>query len=225
MVLRKFMGIFAITLIIGAASLAMAGVPDVENCTSSRAYTGPEKLMLLVVPGGFADATFETAWVFITPNGSAQPQVTQDATISVTVKDGALPVPQIIELYPFEDIWLVCPGVGAELGLMPCAGGNSADFATDEIGYTEFNNPVTGGGQSTGATSVVINGNALPNTVDVGYLSPDINGDGLVDLVDFQQFVVDFTGTYNFQSDYFYDGVVDLIDFQKFASWFAWGCI
>ena len=79
MVLRKLMGIFTITLIVGAASLAMAGVPDVTQCTATRAYTGPEFCVLFNVPDGNGNAFTDAVKV---GGGVA------DATITLIVKDG-----------------------------------------------------------------------------------------------------------------------------------------
>jgi hypothetical protein len=229
------MGIFAITLIIGAASLAMAGVPDVNNCTATRAYTGPEKLVVEVVPGGSADNPIDEAVVFVpaqpNPPGTGVTQTIQDGTITVTVMDGAVP-PVAIVNYPRQDVWLVNTGNPGEAGLLPCTGGATADDETDVNGVTEFRNPVSGGGYTTALTTVIINGNAVPGTINLSFNSPDSNGDGFINGIDLQAFSADFYGyalvpppsTYNFRGDLFFDGVVTGADLQNFASHFGKTC-
>lgn len=234
------MGIFAITLIIGAASLAMAGVPEVTNCTASRAYTGPEKLIVRVVPSGDAFAPIDEAVVYVAPQpnppGTGATQTIVDGTISVYVYDGTVnpspPHGQPIANYPAEDMWLACPGIGLEPGMVPCLGGASADAPTDGAGLALFANPISGGGFSTGPTTVIINGNPVPGTVDVSYNSPDTNGDLVINGIDLQAFTADFYGyaqvpapsTYNFRSDFYFDGVVTGADLQNFASHFGKTC-
>jgi hypothetical protein len=226
MVVRKFMGIFAITLIVCSASLVMAGIPDASQCDSNR-LEGGAKAILLVVPGSAADQPFDTAVVI--GNDFPAPQVFINATIQVTVRDG---LGVAIANYPFEDIWLECPASGnppgdtdIHVGLSACVGGATADFSTDVAGYTEFNNPPFAGGQSWGQTRVVVNGNGLSNTVDVSYVSPDLNGDGVVNLIDLADFTEDyFDSAYHFRSDLFYDNVVNLIDLPKMAQYYTSTC-
>ena len=61
MVLRKFMGIFTITLIVCSASLAMAGIPDASMCSSTRVDLGGVKAIVFIVPGSAADHPFDMA--------------------------------------------------------------------------------------------------------------------------------------------------------------------
>jgi hypothetical protein len=209
MVLRKLMGIFTITLIIGAASLAMAGVPDVTQCSTSRAYQGAEYAVLRCLPNGGGEPF--TAAV-------AQGGGTVDATISVIVRDGA-GVP--IVLYPFEDIWLE----SADGGLSACAGGATANFSTDALGYTEWAVPLQAGGWSFGSTFVVINGNQVPQALAVGFNSADLDGSGAVNLSDVQAFASDYySGGYVFRSDLLFDSLVNLSDIPKMASGYGAEC-
>ena len=209
MVLRKLMGIFTITLIVGAASLAMAGVPDVNQCETDRAYQGAEYAVVRCLPNGGGEPF--TAAV-------AQGGGVVDATISVIVKDGA-GVP--IVFYPFEDIWLE----SADAGMVACAGGANANGSTDANGYTEWVNPLRAGGSSFGSTQVVINGNAVPQALAVGYNSADLDGSGVVNLSDVQFFATDYYAiSYVFRSDLFYDGIVNLSDIPYMASGYGASC-
>jgi hypothetical protein len=220
------MGIFAITLIVCSASLVMAGIPDASECDSNR-LQGGAKAILLVVPGSAVDHPFDTAVEIGHPFPAAQ--VFIDATIQVTVRDG---FGVAIANYPFEDIWLECPAGGnppgdsdTHVGLAACIGGATADVSTDVAGYTEFKNPPFAGGQSYGQTRVVINGNGLDNTVDVSYTSPDLNGDGIVNLLDLADFTFDyFDSVYHYRSDLFFDSTINLLDLPEMAQYYTSAC-
>jgi len=203
------MGIFAITLMVGAASFAMAGVPDLDQSTSSRAYTGPETAVMFNMPnaGGsaFADARILTGAV--------------DATITLTLNDG-LGVP--IANFPFEDMWLE----SADGGLVPCTGGSAADFNTNVSGVTSWNVPMSAGGSSQALTLVMISGAALTSSAGeaISHNSADINGDGVVNLSDIPTFVGDLNGAYNFRSDFAFDGTVNLSDVVKMSAAIGASC-
>jgi hypothetical protein len=203
------MGIFTITLIVGAASLAFAGVPDVTQCSTSRAYQGAEYAVVRCLPNGGGEPF--TAAV-------AQGGGIVDATISVIVRDGA-GVP--IVFYPFEDIWLE----SADGGMVACDGGANANGSTDANGYTEWVNPLQAGGASFGSTNVVINGNAVPQALAVGFNSADLDGSGAVNLSDVQFFASDYySGGYVFRADLFFDGAVNLSDIPYMAAGFGAVC-
>jgi hypothetical protein len=209
MVLRKLMGIFAITLIVGAASLAMAGVPDVTQCSATRAYTGPERTVLLNVPDGNGNPF--TAAVKV-GGGVA------DATITLIIRDGA-GVP--IANYPAEDSWIE----SVDGGMVACLGGAVADLNSDVDGVTRFQNPLQAGGSSQADTRVLINGNALANTLGVGFNSPDLDGSGAVNLTDVQFFAADFFDvSYKFRSDLFFDNIVNLSDIPPLAATVGSSC-
>ena len=221
------MGIFTITLIVCSASLAMAGIPDASMCSSTRVDLGGVKAIVFIVPGSAADHPFDMA-VEIGHPFPAQ-QVIIDGTIEATIRDGA---GIAIANYPAEDIWLENPaGVNAPgdsdvyTGLVGCIGGVIADQSTDVAGFTLFQNPKFGGGQSYGQTRVVVNGNGLDNTVDVSFNSTDINGDGVVNLIDLQNFTADFFDAgYHFRSDFFFDEIVNLIDLPEMAKFYGSIC-
>ncbi len=209
MVLRKLMGIFAITLIVGAASLAMAGVPDVTQCSATRAYTGPERTVLLNVPDGNGNPFTDAVKV---GGGIA------DATITLIVRDGA---GVAIVNYPSEDAWLE----SVDGGMVACLGGATADASTDVNGSTQFQTPLQAGGASLADTRVLINGNALANTLPVSYNSPDLDGSGAVNLTDVQFFAGDFFDvSYSFRSDLFFDNVVNLSDIPVLAATVGSSC-
>lgn len=200
------MGIFTITLIVCAASLATAGVPDVNECSATSAHAG-------------------FAVLYNVPNGNGNPFTaavggggTVDATITVVVNDGT---PAPIANYPFEDIWLE----SVDGGMVACTGGATADASTDALGVTDFQTPLQAGGFSLADTRVLINGLAIPGTVALGYNSPDIDGSGAVNLTDVQLFAGDFFDVaYNFRSDLFFDAVVNLSDLPLLAAAIGAAC-
>lgn len=205
MVLRKIMGLVACALIVGAASLATAGIPDLTNSTATRAYTGAETLSLFSTPEG-GGKPFTECFVV---NGAG---AVQDGTITLVVNDG-LGVP--VQIFPFEDMWI---GAGGTPGLVSCAGNLTADQSTDVTGTTFWVNALFAGGFSTETTRVYINGDELTNPAYIGGLAinhntPDINADGVVNLSDSGFFASDlFTGPYNYRSDYNADGSINLSD-------------
>ena len=70
------MGIFMITLLVGAASFATAGVPDLAQSTAARAYLGPETAVLFNAPNGGGSAFTEAVtgwsnWILASPSAPA----------------------------------------------------------------------------------------------------------------------------------------------------------
>ena len=206
MVLRKLMGIFTITLIVCAASLAIAGVPDVTQCSATSGHAG--FAVLMNVPNGNGNP--------FTAAGSGSGSI--DATITVVVNDGT---PAAIANYPFEDIWLESIGGG----MVACTGGATADASTDALGMTQFQTPLQAGGSDFGNSIVLINGIAIPGSVALGFNSPDIDGSGAVNLTDVQIFAGDFFAAgYNFRSDLFFDSIVNLSDLPLLAAAIGASC-
>ncbi|MDX2472329.1 MAG: hypothetical protein QNL91_01345 [Candidatus Krumholzibacteria bacterium] len=59
----------------------------------------------------------------------------------------------------------------------------------------------------------------------ISYNSPDINGDGVVNLTDVPLFAGDFHGgAYDFRSDFHYDGIVNLSDVVHMAQGLGSSC-
>lgn len=196
MLLRKFMGLAVCALIIASASAAVAGIPDLDLSSAARAYTGSEVLSLMSLPNG-AGKAFNQAFL---PGGSEA-----DATITLTLLDG-LGAP--IANFPFEDMWIEA----ADGGLVSCGGNAVANFNTDAAGQTQWANPLFAGGFSVAACLVKVNGDALAYDAQISFNSPDISGDGVVNLTDAGYFSQDRSGAYNYRSDFNNDAVVNLTD-------------
>lgn len=179
------------------AGNALATIPDLSNSY----YTfdpAAEGATVLVRPDG-SGAFFDEAR---DPSGN---QV--DATITLyLIDESGIP----IYLYPFEDLWLE----SAAGGLSLCPGGTVADHSTDQLGSTDWRNPLRAGGCSFGeGTYIMISGspmNWLP-PVPVDFVSPDITGDLVVNLPDIVAFS-QALGSDDPCADFNRNGQVDLTD-------------
>jgi len=205
MVLRKLTGVFSIALVIGAATFAVAGVPDLFLSTASTAAGVGVTPVMYNLPNGLG-ATFAQAR---TTTGVV------NATITLTVLDGGM-VP--VANYSANDMWLQpVAGVG---NFNACTGGTTADLNTNASGVTTWAAPLRAGGWSTNNTQIIINGAALTSNTGLvlRHNSTDINGDGAANLADIPLFAADFYGSYAFRSDLQYDGLVNLSDIPRLVS-------
>lgn len=205
------MGVLCVALLVGAASFAVAGVPDLGLSTATRAYTGGETLSLWNLPDGDGNS-FENC--FLPGGGNA------DGTVTVVLKDG---LGAFVENYPFEDVNLDCDD-GTQAAV-PCPGGATSDFNTDEFGETEFRTPLQSGGWSL-ANSVVLIAGAPLTSGDVALTmnSSDISGDGDVNLTDVAMFSPVFYGAYSYMADFNNDALVNLADVARLATGFGKSC-
>lgn len=191
-------------MVLGLAGVATAGIPDETNSTASAANAG----VVLMTPASTGNAISD---------GRQLPGTPVDCTITVTVLDaGMLPVAN----YPFQDIYVDDAGGG---GMVLCQGGSVADADTDNSGVTTISGIIGGGGFTT-SSQVYISGTPLAGpALAVGFNSPDIDPNLVVDIADFSQFGIDF-GSTQFRSDLVYDGSVDLADFSAFGLTFGQSC-
>jgi hypothetical protein len=189
----------ALPLVTVEVTQAQTGGWDLwELSYAERAYTGPETAVVMVLPDGSGAALTNAAIV-----GS-----TVDASITLYLLDWAMaPVAN----FPREDMWIE----SADGGLAMCAAGTIADANTNANGEAFWVQPLRAGGASEALTVVMINGAALVSGAGlaISFNSPDINGDGVVNLTDVTLFTTDFYGgVYAFRSDFHYDWSVNLSD-------------
>ena len=212
MVLRKLTGLFVCTLILGAASFAMAGIPDLGNSEATMPnYAETGALFLFNLPNGDG-SSFDNAQK---TDGSIA-----DATIEVVIRDGNN---DVIAGFPAEDLWLE----SGDGGMVPCVGGTTADGDTDENGVTHWANPLNAGGHSTATCYVMISGDAITSAGSdfaLKFNSADMNGDGVVNLADVGSFSTVFYGTYEFSADFYADGVLNLADVGRLATGVGGSC-
>jgi len=202
MVLRKLVGLFACALIVGIASFATAGIPDLFESTADAA-SGNTVVSVFNLPNGqgaaFTEALDGTGMV--------------DATINLILLDGNT---DPVANFSREDLWLE----SADGGMIPCMQGSIARFNTNVDGETEWSLPLGAGGYSEDLCQVVVNGDALTSSagMPIHFNSADLTGDGAVSLADVAVFSGDFySGDHPYRSDFTYDGVVTLADVGKLA--------
>lgn len=187
-----------------AAGATMACVPDLDQSIVTWGLGAGQSATLLVLPDGSGPA-FTAARI---PGG-----MTVDATIQMTLIDSC---GYPICCFPREDMWLE----SQDYGLVLCAGGSIADHNTNQYGQTEWTLPLKAGGHSQAACQVLVNGMALPGSValPLHFVSPDLNGDRDVSLIDLVVFAEAYFGAYTFAADLRADGVIDLSDIPVLAA-------
>ncbi len=157
------------------------------------------------------------------PSGDGDRLDSQGATITVVARDClARPMPGI----PAEDFWLMgCNNPG----LVLCGGSLSinADSPTDAEGRTTISGQLAAGGCDSTGIWVIVQGVVVSDFITgssacfpIISVSPDINGDCLVDVIDLGLFSQSYTSPphhYLNCLDYNCDGVIDLVDFSLFS--------
>ncbi len=201
----RFGFLFLLLVMAGSAQicLAITGVPSLDLSEANIAYSGPGVPSLMVVPDGsgnpFTEAHDETGAVV-------------DATITMYLRD---PQGDPIVNFPLEDLWLETD----DDGLVPCTWGPNPDNHTDINGMTQWTQPVFAGGHSQGPVFVMINGSRMTSNagLPLRFNSPDINGDGIVNLSDTGVLASDYYIGYQFRSDFNGDGQLNLSDVGLYA--------
>lgn len=205
--------LFFALLIVPITSLATSGVPDFSNCYATCAYS--DHVSLLVVPDRSGQLFTEASARDLAGDGPI------DATITLTLLDyNGNPIVQ----YPAEDVWLET----SLSGMTACYGGfhAHADGPSDQNGVMTFTSALFAGGFSSVGEQLVILINGMPlfgYNMDIMVNSPDIDGNGVVDLSDIVLFAGDMSG-YNFRSDFHQDGVLNLVDVVIMAGSVGAGC-
>jgi hypothetical protein len=159
-----------------------------------------------------------TGTLLIVPDGSGNTLAAIGAVVTVTVLDsGGAPIAG----YPFQDIYLDDAGT-AEISL--CQGGSTADGNTSAAGVATISGGISGGGFTQVGLQVKLAGVAIGSALGINAVSPDLNGDLVVNLADFGDFGVDFKSGYAFRSDFDSNLTTNLGDFGIFGSAFGESC-
>lgn len=164
--------------------------------------------------------------LLVCPQGDGDRLGDVGATITIAVYDAVgTPVTGI----PGQDYWLI----GWNNTLILCGGSMSsnADAPSDANGVVTMSGPIAAGG-SDEALRAVAQGFIIADESCLGdkYLavrvaSPDINGDLIVDIIDFSLFGAAWPPhPYDERMDYNGDGVIGLIDFSLFGMHFLHSC-
>lgn len=135
----------------------------------------------------------------------------------------------VISVRVTDELGNVLSGVPAENlalrttlgGLLTCVDGAIADGPTNGSGITTFTLPVAGGNHSRPSagerTRVYVDGVAMSPSFNVGFNSPDANGDLQVSLADIPPFATAYFGAYDYAFDFRWDGDVNLSDVALLA--------
>lgn len=156
--------------------------------------------------------------LLVTPAGTGPTLADLGVTITVHALTATGPVAD----FPREEVSLVSLGGGT---FTPCAPGITADAGTDASGTTTITGAMVGGGWTEGDVVVALSGVPLAGQpLDLRLVSPDFDGNRVVDLADVAQFTVDYTGAYAWRSDLEPDGTLDLADIGVFAAHLGESC-
>lgn len=217
MVLRKLVGVFTITLILCGASIAAAGIVDLQESTAAAATAG--SLSLFCLPSGLG-SPFADGYVYGGTGGAGSVVVAADCTVTLTLRDtDGVAIPN----FPFEDVWMEWAD---ETNLFVCVGGTTCDANSDEFGVTTWDNGLQIGGWSDSLASVMVNGDALTSgTIPLSINSADLNVDGIVNLVDVGRFSTAFSAAVvDYAADFACDGRMLVSDVSKMAQGVGAGC-
>lgn len=190
---RRLVGLAAILLMLLCGGTAMAGVPCAGTSTVAPAGNGPCAPDAAVCPAGDLDIM----------------------TVTVVVRDcyGTPLAGQTVMVYPVVvgGAVCICPGEDSKtVGPTDATGTTYAHFSRlGGCGLVDFYGEVS---------SVV-----LGPSIAVSLVSPDIDGDCTVNLVDFGAFALSYL-TADPCCDYDCDGIVNLVDFGTFALHYLHAC-
>lgn len=190
-------------MVFGAASLATAGIPSELTSTAASA----------------------SGCLQVVPNGTGDTLASKGLTVTVTVRDAG---GFTIAGYPFQDVGLADNAGGADVTL--CTSGWLASANTNAAGVTTITGVGFAGGSTQGGMRATVAGVRITNglALDIDVVSPDMDGDLDVDLIDLSAVPTGFAarflnGVYNFQSDYTCDGSENLLDVVEYS--FANGAV
>ena len=192
--------ILGLALLTGGQSFA-SPVPYIAEFQ----YSATEPVCLLIVPGG-------------TGPGFAEARAFGGALVDASMRMKLMWVDEwgssgLLPEFP-ADMVVILPMAPTQTQRCESWGIAQADMDTDAEGWTTISNPPSGGGWSD--RPIIIEpytGDPDYTTPVIYFNSPDINADGLVDLIDVTIFARDFmSGSAPLRSDFVWDGVLDLLD-------------
>lgn len=180
-----------------------------------------------------SSATTAGGVLLVCPHGDGPTLADIGATIDITVMTGPWdePFPYPSHAIPPTDIW-VSP-VGDYSYPYLCNGSYSinADDWLDENGRGTISGSIAASGYSSDPVYVMALGQAIQghddcdNPIPLVLVSPDINGDFVVDMGDFTLFSEALgSGNYDPRMDYNGDNVLDVGDFRMFADHYFHRC-
>jgi hypothetical protein len=165
-------------------------------------------------------ATATPGSILISPAGTGDALSDVGSTITVTLLD---PMGDPLPGFPAQDVWIGRAASDPYGTLALCTDGSIADGPSDTNGTMTFGGAISGGGQCSGVQVYILGSPLLGPPLDIEMNSPDIDGNLVINTLDFGSFSIDYGGS-AFRSDYDFSGEIDLIDFGQFASRFSESC-
>jgi hypothetical protein len=196
----------ALFLGFATAVWASTGIPDPEVSYAVTAAT--QQVMCVNCPHGDGDPLSACR---------AQDASIMDATITLYLRTF---LDEPIIGYPAADLWLE----GATGSITTCFWGTIADADTDINGETTFSQALFAGGNSLGVDVFVSGMPLMHPPLDIIMVSPDIDGNGNVNLSDVIFFTPYYYGDYSSHVDFHWDGVLNLSDVIVLAAHIAHDC-
>jgi hypothetical protein len=173
------------------------------------------------VVGPFPDPTHSTATVeqpvviLVSPGGHGESLAELGVPIQIVLRD--LDGVEITG-YPPDDVFVL----GVDASSSVCPGGTRADGPSDQEGRMSISGPFRAGGWTEGGVHVWAGGVQITEEpLAVRWVSPDMNGDHIINMVDIAEFAIAFADDYQFRADLTHDDVVDLRDLGEFALQFG----
>jgi hypothetical protein len=192
---------------------------------------------MLVLPVGTAHAKLiskclsevETAGgaVLVCPEGDGETLGEVGATITIVIRDES---GSVIPDFPYPDVWISSDVLRAEWQLCNGAYSCDADASADSEGRMTISGTIAAGGYHAEALYVVAAGIILhdgecDDPMPLIMVSPDLNGDLVVDRDDFIIFGTAYmTGSSDPRFDLNHDGKLSSLDLTAFGDHYLHGC-
>ena len=177
-----------------------------------------------------SSATSAGGVLMVCPAGDGPTLSDIGATIRVTLLWCTLAEP-LVNLPP-QDVWIQS-STHPDSRLCGGSASSNADGLTDMNGQTTISGSIAAGGYFGDGVYVVASasfiqlGDACDNPLPLVLVSPDINGDLVVDVVDFSTFAAAYVnggGNVDPRMDFDGDGTIDLVDLAMFAAHYLHRC-
>jgi hypothetical protein len=210
--------LFVLLTLAGAAALCWQGIPASVTAGESGIWDPCS-----------STATASGGCLVACPQGDGPTLEEVGSVIHIVVENILQPIPGI----PASDIWLL--GCGGTLNLCGGSGSINADSATNAEGMTTISGSLSAGGCELNGLSVVVQGVVFVEPcwgadllcLPITTVSPDIDANNVIDLLDFSAFAGSYPSppkTLDSCSDFDCSGTINLIDFSIFSSHYLHQC-
>jgi hypothetical protein len=203
----------AALLLLAAAPADAQGPTDPDPTFSQVTPAYPGQVSLFCLPNGLGDPLTQA---FAFGGQQVNARVRFQAMNAMNMPISGLAVDRMW-LENLAGSLYLCPPNPIRFASVP-------SMPTDPAGITEFTGPIFAGGYTGPGQPLQVfvewtNGLVvpIPPSLNISLNSPDLNGDGAVNLSDVTIFSQDYFGSYNYRSDFFWDGALNLSDVSRMA--------